>query len=509
MLDATPILKLYARWRLRRLAAQNAVAVQRQQLLRLVRQAANTRFGRDHDFAAIDSVDDFQARVPLRRYEDFWRDYWQADFPILRNVSWPGTIPYFAVTSGTTSGTTKYIPCSAEMNAANRKAAADVLVHHVANRPNSRIMAGRNFLLGGSTDLQQLAPGVQAGDLSGIATAEMPFWARRRAFPPRELALMQDWETKIDRLAPLSLEADIRSISGTPSWLLLFFDKLRMVNPGWDGRLASLYPRLELIIHGGVNFAPYATRFAQLLEQSDAELREVYPASEGFIAVADRGPGEGLRLLSDVGLFFEFVPVEELDSPTPTRHWLATMEKGVNYAVVLSSCAGLWGYVLGDTVRFTDLDPPRLMVTGRTAYTLSAFGEHLIDEEIEMAVTRAADAIGAMVTDYSVGALFPDGERTAGAHLFVVEFADGVPAPDRIERFARLVDTHLAETNDDYREHRAGDFSLGAPRVRAVPPGSFAAWMKSRGKIGGQNKVPRIINDTDLFDNLCAFMGGM
>jgi hypothetical protein len=339
MIDGTPFLKFYARRRSLRLGQQNAAGEQQAQLLKLVRRAAGTRFGRDHAFSEIHSVADFQARVRLRRYEDMWRDYWQPAFPKLIDCSWPGTIPYFALSSGTTSGTTKYIPCSHEMNRANASAALDVLVHHVRNRPQSRVLAGASFMLGGSTDLTQLAPGIHAGDLSGIAAARVPVWAGPYVYPPRELALIADWEKKIEVLALGIMRKDIRTIAGTPSWLLIFFERLFALHPDREPRLHAFFPRLDLLIHGGVNFAPYRPQFEALLEGSHAETREAYAASEGFIAAADRGPGEGMRLIADNGLFYEFVPVAELGAANPARHWAANIETGIDYAIVVTSCS--------------------------------------------------------------------------------------------------------------------------------------------------------------------------
>ncbi len=505
MFDLTPIFRLMARRRLHKLARLDPAETQERTLLALTRKAAATRFGRDHGFASIGSVGDFQARVKLRRYEDFWAEYWRQPFPHIGGASWPGSIPYFAVTSGTTTGATKYIPCSPEMLRANVRASLDILTHHVARRPNSKLLGGRGFMLGGSTDLVRLAPGIESGDISGIAVAELPWWMNRRYFPSKELALIADWEEKIAKLAPASLEADIRTISGTPNWLLVFFDKLAALRPELPHRLGSYYPNLELLIHGGVNFTPYRAQFEALLEGSRAELREVYPASEGFIAIADRGPGEGMRMLLDTGLFYEFVPVEELESDNPTRHWIANAETDVNYALVLSSCAGVWSYVLGDTVRLVDLDPPRLLVTGRTSYMLSAFGEHLIDEEIEDAVAKAAAAIGAQITDYSVGAVFPKKKGELGHHLYIVEFAGPAPGRADSKRFVETLDAELSAANEDYEAHRAGGVGLAPPRLHTVPPGTFAGWMKKRGKLGGQNKVPRIITEESLFGDLRGF----
>jgi len=500
--DITPAFRAYAALRRRRLARQDAVAEQERQLRALLARAASTEFGRAHKFDSIATVAEFQKRVRLRRYEDFWAEYWQGGFPRVTDRTWPGRVPYFALTSGTSSGTTKYIPCSRDMVRSNARAAIDLVVHHLANRPKSRMFGGKSFMLGGSTDLAALAPGVRAGDLSGIATATMPRWARLWSFPPRELALIADWEQKVARLAPLSLAEDIRALSGTPSWLLIFFDRLAALRPETAGRLVDFYPNLELLAHGGVNFAPYRSRFKRLLEGGHAELREVYAESEGFVALADAGRDDGMRLIVDNGLFFEFVPVEELGAPNPTRHWLADAELGVDYALVLSTCAGAWSYIVGDTVKLVNRTPPRLVITGRTTYMLSAFGEHLIDAEIERAVAVAADAVGRTVSDYTVGPVFPERAGALGRHLYLVEFAGAVPEPGVSDAFARALDEALSADNDDYKAHRSGGFGLSAPEVRALAAGSFAGWMKTRGKMGGQHKVPRIVNDPKLFQEL-------
>lgn len=505
MLDFTPFLKLYARLRARRLARLDPVAAQRAELARLLSAAMNTRFGRDHGFRAIRAPDDFRRAVPLRKYDGMWRDYWHAAFPVLDDVSWPGRVPYFAVTSGTTGDVTKYIPVTSAMVRSNKKAALDLLVHHVANRPNTRIFGGPNFILGGSTDLVTRAPGIESGDLSGIAIKTVPWWIRSRSFPPLDLALIADWEKKVDLLARASIDLDIRSIGGTPSWLLILFDRLAALRGEKRLPLARFWPNLELVVHGGVHFGPYQSQFEALLEGSHAETRESYAASEGFIAAQDRGPGEGMRLQLDTGLYYEFIPAEELDAANPTRHWIGDAETGVNYAIAVSSCAGVWSYLIGDTVRLVSRDPPRLLVTGRTAYSLSAFGEHLIGEEIEEAVSRAAAAIGAEVADYSVGAVFPESAGERGGHLYVVEFFGAVPDEAARAAFAAAIDRFLSEKNEDYAAHRSGGFGMKPPAILVMKEGGFAAWMKARGRYGGQNKVPRIINDQEMFAGLRAF----
>jgi hypothetical protein len=280
--------------------------------------------------------------------------------------------------------------------------------------PNTRILGGKNFMLGGSTDLTELTEGIFAGDLSGIVAARLPAWARGYIYPPQELALIADWEKKIKAISRGVLKEDIRNIAGTPSWLLIFFERLFALDPNREPLLHAYFPNLELITHGGVNFAPYRPQFEALLKGSHAETREVYAASEGFIAAADRGPGEGMRLVADNQLFFEFIPLEELDSKNPTRHWVKTIELGVDYAIAVTSCAGLFAYILGDTVKFVDRTPPRLLVTGRTSYYLSSFGEHLTGEDIEEAVGAATAAIGRRSRTTPSARFFPI-RRTAAA----------------------------------------------------------------------------------------------
>lgn len=508
MLNATPLARLYARRRLQKLARLDPTDVQQRQLLGLVGRASRTEFGRDHDFSNIRSVTEYQKRVPLRRYEDFSEKYWKKSFPDLRGVSWPGGVPFFAVTSGTTTGRTKYIPCTHEMVSSNTVAGLDLICHHLNNRPDSQVLGGKSFMLGGSTDLVQEAKGIRSGDLSGIMSANLPWWSRGRTFPPDELMQITEWEEKMRSLVAAIEGEDIRLLGGTPSWLLLFFDYLARARGDTRPELAKYFPNLELLIHGGVDFKPYRQRFESLIVGTPAELREVYPASEGFIGMADAGPEDGLRLMLDSGLFYEFVPIEELDADRPTRHWAGTVQTGINYAIVLTTCAGLWSYVVGDTVEFVSLDPLRVKITGRTSYMLSAFGEHLIASELEAAVRDGAAAIGAEITDWSVGALHAENDDSRGGHLFIVEFAQEPPSEARMTHFAKTVDIALSKTNEDYEAHRAGDFGMRVPDAIALPPGRFAAWMKSRGQLGGQHKVPRIINDVELFDGLRAFVTG-
>ena len=498
--DATPLARLILRRRHRRLMKTDPVAAQRRQLATLVKTAAPTRFGRDHGFASIRTVEDFQRAVPLRTYEEMWTGYWKAPFPILENVTWPGRVPFFAVSSGTTSGASKYIPITRAMRRSNVNAAMNVLALHAAAKPKSRFFAGPSFMLGGSTELVKEADGVWSGDLSAIAAMTLPRWAQAFAFPPNDLALLTNWDEKLARTAEASLDKRIRILTGTPSWVLILLERVAALRKA-RGDASLPYPELDLFIHGGINFAPYRDRMAAFFAGRDVDFREVYPASEGFIGFADRGPGEGLRLNTDGGLFFEFIPVEELGSENPTRHWACTIQPDTNYAVALTTCSGLFAYLIGDTVRFVDVKTPRLLITGRTSWMLSAFGEHLIGEEIDKAVLEAATAIGNAVTDYSVGPVYPGAATPLGHHVFVVEFAS--PADDAARaRFAETLDAALQRMNDDYRAHRGGGHGMADPHIEIMPPGGFAAWMAARGRAGGQNKVPRVITDDRLLQSL-------
>lgn len=504
MWDATPAARAYAGYRSAQLARQDPAAAQARVLAALLRAARETGFGRAHGFAGIGDVAAYQRAVGLHRHEDLWAGWWAPRFPHLADVTWPGPIPFFALTSGTTGARTKRIPVSPAMLRANRRAALDLLVFHLAARPASRILGGRSFLLGGSTALARLAPGVAEGDLSGIVAARVPFWAGSRVFPPPRLALEADWERKIAALAPASLAQDIRALSGTPAWLLLFLERLAALHPERGQHLAAFYPALELLVLGGVGLAPYRDRLAAWLEGSAAETREVYAASEGFIAAADGGPEDGLRLILDNGIFHEFVPPEMLTGDNPDRRWINDAEVGRDYALVLTTNAGLWSYVLGDVVQLVSRRPPRLIVRGRVGQDLSVFGEHLSAAELDRAVARAAQALGGTVADYAAAADFPAG-AARGGHLFVIAWS-GPAGPGWEARFAALLDAELAAGNADYAAHRQGDFGLAGPVVRLAPAGFFAAWMRARGRLGGQNKVPRVIADAALLADLRRFL---
>jgi hypothetical protein len=497
-MDLTPLARGYARYHARRRDREDAERAQERELSRLLRTAAATRFGRDHEFAAIRSVADYQARVPLRTYEDLRRDYWQPTFPHIDGITWPGPIREFAITSGTSSDDYKLIPCSPAIMRSHLYAIRELFVQHLCARPASRILGGSNLVLYGDRELHQLAPGIVSCDLTGLGGTHVPRLLRGLRFLPRDVELLVGWEAKIERLAQEALGGDIRALAGFPSWMLWFFARLAQAAGREEARVAELLPNLEMIVHGGCHHAPYRALFERIMEGSRAELRETYAASEAFLAVGDRGFGEGMRLLVDNGVFYEFVPVEEIDRARPTRHWIADVQTGREYAVILTTCAGLWSYVLGDTVCFVDRSPPRLKVSGRLGAWLNDFGEHVILAQLEEAVAAGATAIGRGITDYAAFGVLPERPGIPGRHDYVVEFSPAVTSAEPIRRFAAELDAALCRLNGNYRAYRKRDAVLGPPGVINAPTGTFHAWMKQRGRVGGQRKVPRVLQDRAL-----------
>jgi hypothetical protein len=493
-------LEMYARRRARALDRCSIARCQLDTLLSLVQRARDTRFGREHGFAEISSLADYQRRVPLRDYEAFWKEYWQPAFPQLQGVTWPEQVPFFALSSGTTTGATKHVPVTARMVASNSRGAFTSMALFLNAHPRTPILTGRMFFLGGSTDLRSVGSGpnapILAGDLSGISARQMGSAWRPYTFPPMELGLLTDWEEKLQRLAESSAMLPITVLSGIPSWMLALFERLKRVT----GRatIAEIWPTLRLIVHGGTKFDPYRALFRSEIGSDRVRFLEIYACSEGSIATEDPRY-QLLRLIPDNDIFFEFVPVEELGTDRPTRHGAANLETGIQYAVVLTTCAGLWSYILGDTVCFEKRDPPLLRFTGRTRYFLSAFGEHLISEEVERAVASAAEVTSATVREFHVGPVFPETPGAAGRHRYLVEF---VHEPQDLAQFAVELDSILCRLNEDYQAHRSGDLTLAPPDVRRVPPGGFTDWMRRRGKLGGQHKVPRMDNSGAITNEL-------
>jgi len=484
----------YSRQRMRRIAQwmANPAAEQASLLAHLARRGAATRFGRDHDLGAVRSVADYQARVPLRRFHEL-EPYWARLRAGERDVTWPGRIRLFAVTSGST-GQPKYVPVSEEGLRGFLLAGRDILSHYIVNTRDVAHFRGKFLYLGGSREPTPGPNGVVNGDLSGIVAEQTPWVYRPFRLPTPRVHLVPDWEAKLDAVADEAWNADVRGVSGIPSWLVALFERVleRRRAAGLPAScIADAWPNLTLVVHGGVSFEPYRGLFQQLIGRPFYGL-EVYLGSEGFLAIQDQAGSPDLALRMDAGIFHEFVPVEALGSERPPRHWAGTVETGVEYAIAVTTASGLWGSLIGDTVRFTSLRPHRLRFAGRTEQFLSAFGEHLRDVDVEAAVVVACEQTGARIAEFHVAPIYPSADSRRRGHQWFVELDLPPPDPDA---FVRALDTALQRRNVDYEEHRRHDADLPLPELCPVPPGTFYAAMRRLGRIGGQYKVPHVQND--------------
>ena len=482
-------LALLARRRLRQLRARasDPDAVQRAELSRLFSIAARTAFGVEHDFAKIKTHEDVTRAVPLRDYHAM-APYWERARAGEPNVAWPGLIKHWALSSGTTSGE-KFLPVSSETIKGNKKGGWDSIVPYLAQGAGD-LFAGKLLFLGGCTEMRR-EKGAWIGDNTGIMTLHMPAWVRRWHTPGPSIASIPDWERKIEKAARQGLDQDVRMLSGVPSWIVLYCEHVlgaaRERNASVES-LAEVWPNLSLFVHGGVSFAPYRERFRELAGR-DVWCTDTYSASEGgMLAVQDARDEAGMLPLLDQGVFFEFVPANELGSEAPTRLTISQVEPGVDYAVVLHSDSGIWGYLVGDLVRFVSVRPLRLVFAGRIAHTLNAFGEHVSGAELDRAIGAAVDRSGAVLAEFAVATEYPLDGQAEGRHVWYCEF---VQAPRNLDEFARAIDETISAGNEDYETHRS--YGLRAPIVRRVQSGGFEAWMKQRGKHGGQNKVPRTL----------------
>ena len=481
--------------------ARNAdpAAAQARVLSDLLETASDTAFGRDHGFDGIAALPDAAARadafrkaVPVRDYEGL-KGYVERVVAGERNVLWPGLPKYFCKTSGTTSGA-KYIPLTADSLPNHIGAARRALLHHVARTGSAEFVGGKMIFLQGSPTLTDTEGGVPLGRLSGIVAHHIPSYLQRNRLPSWETNTIEDWEEKVDAIVRETVGEDLRLISGIPSWVQMYFE--RLLEHTGKANVLEVFPNFSLFVFGGVAYAPYADRFRELIG-CEVPRVETYPASEGFLAYQDGEPGEGLLVNADDGLFLEFIPAEEYGKPDARRLGLGDVEMGVNYAVVITSNAGLWAYDIGDTVRFVSLAPARVLVTGRIKHFTSAFGEHVIAEEVEGAMAKAVADQGGQVVEFHVA---PEVNPADGLpyHEWFVEFAQ---VPSDPEAFARVLDAELQERNPYYRDLITGSV-LRKAVLNPLPQGAFHDAMARRGKLGGQNKVPRLANDRAMAEQL-------
>lgn len=470
-----------------------AVLDQEKLLLELVRKAEKTLFGRVHGFSEITSVEDFQRRVPVCDYEDL-KSYISKIKHGDAQILWPGRPKYFAKTSGTTSGT-KYIPISEDGMPMQLSAAQSAILHYINQKNSADLVAGKMIFLQGSPELSD-QNGIKTGRLSGIVAHHIPKYLQKNRLPSAKTNLIEDWETKVDAIVRETENQNMTLISGIPPWLIMYFEKLTQRT---GKKIKQLFPNLQLIITGGVNYEPYREKMQNLLG-GNVDILQTFPASEGFFAFQDDYRSEGLLLLTDHGIFYEFIPLEAFGKPDAVRLTLKDIELNKDYAMIISTNSGLWAYSIGDVVRFISKEPYRILVSGRTKHFTSAFGEHVIAYEVEEAMKNTVEKFPAEITEFH---LAPQVNPSSGLpfHEWFVEFAK---EPDDMEGFRKFLDDEICRRNSYYSDLIAGNV-LRPLIISKLKKDAFLEYAKSEGKLGGQNKIPRLANDRKIADFLEGF----
>lgn len=473
--------------------------VQGEWFKKLIATAMETQWGKKYDYRSIATVAQFRERVPVNTYDSL-KPYIDELREGRQNVLWPSDIRWFAKSSGTTSDRSKFIPVSQEaLEECHFKGGKDMLSLYCNNFPNTALFDGRGLAMGGSHKISEISSAsYYDGDLSAIIIQNLPYWAEFIRVPKKSTALMDNWEDKIDLMAAETIPHDVTSLSGVPSWMLLLLK--RVLEKTGKSDISEVWPNLEVYFHGGVNFDPYQAQFKQLISSPSMSYMETYNASEGFFGIQDRSDSQDLLLMLDYGIFYEFIPVAELDSEHPRALGLDEVDTQTNYAMVISTNAGLWRYMIGDTVRFTTLDPFRVRITGRTMNFINVVGEELIVDNAEKAITIACNKCHAVVNEFTAAPRFLENECRV-AHEWLIEFA---VEPDDLEYFAETLDNALKSLNSDYEAKRFRDMVLCPPVVKKMPKSIFYQWLKKKGKLGGQNKVPRLSNNRQYNDEILA-----
>lgn len=469
--------------------------VQEELLHNLLLKAKNTEIGKQYDFSTISNYKTFAERIPVSTYEEN-----EARIERSRrgenNIFWPTPIKWFAKSSGTTNAKSKFIPVSAEaLEGCHYAASKDLLCMYLNNNPNSQLFLGKSLRLGGSKELYK-DNGTIFGDLSAILIANMPFWAEYSSTPSNEVSLMSDWETKMQAIVNESVQENVTSLAGVPSWMLVLLNNV-LETTGEDN-LFNIWPNLEVYFHGGVSFNPYIEQYNKILPKKDFRYYEIYNASEGFFAIQDRNSNKELLLMLDYGIFYEFIPMDVYETTSEKVIPLSEVEVGKNYAIIITTNSGLWRYKIGDTVRFTSTDPYRIKVTGRTKHHINVFGEELIIENAEEALRKATTATHSEIVDYTVAPVFMKGKEK-GAHEWIIEFKT---PPENLEGFTQLLDESLQHVNSDYEAKRFNNTTLNRLKINIAKKDLFYQWLKQQDKLGGQHKVPRLSNSRDFIEEL-------
>ncbi len=472
------------------------IETQENMLQLLISEAKNTVFGKDHDFENIKTYEDFKERVPVRDYEGL-KPYVEQIIAGKQDVLWKGKPLYFAKTSGTTSGA-KYIPISKESMPAHIKSAKNALLSYINETKKAGFVNGKMIFLQGSPVLEKKED-IDLGRLSGIVAHYVPKYLQTNRMPSYETNCIEDWETKVDKIVDETINENMTLISGIPAWVQMYFEKL--VEKSGGKKIKEIFPNFSLFVYGGVNFKPYEKRFEELIGKKIDSV-ELYPASEGFIAYQDSQHAEGMLLELNSGIFYEFIPAEEFFEENPTRISLKDVELGVNYAIILSNTAGLWGYNIGDTVKFVSKDPYRIIVSGRIKHYTSAFGEHVIAEEVERAMNEACEKFDAQITEFTVAPQVNPINNELPHHEWFIEFQQ---EPKDLNSFSEFIDKRMQEQNVYYFDLIKGSV-LQPLKITTIQKEGFLNFMKNRGKLGGQNKIPRLSNDRKIADELADFI---
>lgn len=469
--------------------------VQNELLKGLLSKAKNTEFGRRYYFSEINSYETFRQRVPIQNYEDY-QEVIERSRQGESNIFWPTGIRWFAKSSGTTSAKSKFIPVSQDsLEDCHYAAGKDLLCIYLNNNPQSQMFTGKSLRLGGSKELYQ-ENGTSYGDLSAILIDNMPFWAEFSSTPSNEVSLMHDWEYKMQAIVDETIREKVTSLAGVPSWMLVLLNNV-LETTGKES-LFEVWPHLEAYFHGGVSFEPYASQYQKILPKEDFRFYEIYNASEGFFACQDHNDTKDLLLMLDYGIFYEFIPMDEYGTDEEMAIPLSEVEIGKNYAVVITTNAGLWRYKIGDTVRFTDLSPYRIKVSGRTKHHINVFGEELIIENAEAALKKVCLVTNCEIIDYTVAPIFMEGKEK-GAHEWIVEFKT---PPRDFKNFIEQLDLALQEVNSDYEAKRYNNMTLNMPKIHQARKDLFYDWLKKHNKVGGQHKVPRLSNSRTYLEEL-------
>ncbi len=495
----SPAISSLARMRLWRIEGwkNNPADAQREVLQDLVTSAQYTEFGRRYKFSELFNIRSFKQAIPIHEYNDI-KPYIERIMHGEQNVLWNTPIFWFAKSSGTTSDKSKFIPISDEsLEDCHYKAAKDVLTMYYQFNPDSELLTGKGLVIGGSHNISPMNHEAQYGDLSAVLLQNSPFWAHWLRTPELSIALMDEWEDKIEKLAKNSIKENVTSISGVPTWTLVLFKRILEITGKTN--MSEVWPGLQLYMHGGVSFTPYKEQFQKLIGK-EIHYLEMYNASEGFFAAQEIPGDDGMLLFTDHGIFMEFMPVGEYGKENPKTIGLDEVEKGKNYAPVISTNGGLWRYLLGDTIQFTSLVPFRIKVTGRLRHFINAFGEELIVDNTDNAIAVACEKTGAIVIDYTAAPVYFS-DMANGAHEWLIEFEK---EPQSMALFRDELDTALKAVNSDYEAKRHKDIALRKPELHPVRKGIFREWLRSKGKLGGQHKVPRLSNERQYVEEILA-----